>query len=131
MPSYFCDYYPKVERHDFISAFCLQIRPQDFREPIGISQAWQCRLKDARRKCNPLYEGLGGQLTAVSFSAMMISDGSRVASEMQYMPFLQPIEDCREEDLPEEAEAEEDREVREEAAAVFGAVEFDGNAHIE
>ena len=101
MKAEFIEYFPAADRDVFIKQFCVQYAPVAFKENISLCQCFIGRLKDVRRRNNVMYRDKDGIMTAISFQAAMLLDGTRVPAERTCMPRCIPI-------LLEEAPAAEE-----------------------
>lgn len=118
------DFLPDIDRDVFVTDYCIRFKPSSFKEQISISQAWQCRLNDIRRRKNPRYVNAKGLFSALDFKASMLRDGSRIPAERCCLPELQL------DAVPEGAgaDAEADADELAEAGVEFEGVFGDGEA---
>ena len=113
MPSIFHLFWPRENKHEFVKSWCRQFTPASYKEQISICQSWVGRLNDTRRIPNPLFEDKHRCLTAIKFSARMLSS-ARCTKERTCLPVLCDIAIAAAD--AEECEAEGDAEVVAEAA---------------
>ena len=110
MPCEWIDFFPALEKKEFRRSFMFEYHQSTFLQPIQVCQAWQGKLNDIRRKPMVLYTSPKKVVTAVTFKALMLRDGSRCPADRTILPQLRDLS------LTDDAEKEDGEAADGEAA---------------
>ena len=92
MPCEWIDFFPDQEKKEFRRSYMFEFATTTFLQPISICQAWQGRCNDIRRRPVVLWTNPKTRsVTAVTFKALMLRDGSRCPADRQTLPELRDL----------------------------------------